>query len=61
MSFKSFDCDVIVAGGGPTGLLTAFLCAEAGIEARVFEAQADVGLDLRATSFHPPKKIWRPT
>ncbi len=54
MSFKSFDCDVIVAGGGPTGLLTAFLCAEAGIEARVFEAQKDVALDLRATSFHPP-------
>jgi 2-polyprenyl-6-methoxyphenol hydroxylase-like FAD-dependent oxidoreductase len=51
---KSFDCDVIVAGGGPTGLLTAFLCGEAGIEARVFEAQPDIALDLRATSFHPP-------
>ena len=54
MNAKSFDCDVIIAGGGPTGLLTAYLCAEAGITARVFEAQPDVGLDLRATSFHPP-------
>lgn len=54
MTSTSFDCDVIVAGGGPTGLLTAFLCAEAGITVRVFEAQADVALDLRATSFHPP-------
>ena len=54
MTVKSFDCDVIIAGGGPTGLLTAFLCAEAGIEARAFEASDDISYDLRATSFHPP-------
>jgi 2-polyprenyl-6-methoxyphenol hydroxylase-like FAD-dependent oxidoreductase len=48
------DCEVIVAGGGPTGLLSAFLCAEAGITARVFETAPVLGKDLRASSFHPP-------
>ncbi len=51
---KSFDCDVLIAGGGPTGLLTAFLCGEAGIEARAFEMRDAIAPDLRATSFHPP-------
>ena len=48
------DCQVVIAGGGPVGLLTAYLCAEAGIDCRVFEMEAALGKDLRASSFHPP-------
>lgn len=48
------DCDVIVVGGGPVGLLVAYLCGEAGVETRLFETTTEPAEDLRATSFHPP-------
>lgn len=48
------DCDVLVVGGGPVGLLTAYLCADAGIDVVVCERSAVLPRDLRATSFHPP-------
>lgn len=48
------DSEVVIAGGGPTGLLIAYLCAEAGISTRLFEATSGISHDLRATSFHPP-------
>jgi 2-polyprenyl-6-methoxyphenol hydroxylase-like FAD-dependent oxidoreductase len=54
MSRPSFDCDVLVVGGGPVGLLVAYLCAEAGIDVVLCEANAELPKDLRATSFHPP-------
>lgn len=50
----TLDCELVVAGGGPTGLLTALLCAEAGISVRVLERAPALPRDLRATSFHPP-------
>lgn len=46
--------EVGIVGGGPVGLLTALLLAEAGIEVALFEAAASPPRDLRATSFHPP-------
>ncbi len=48
------DCELVIAGGGPVGLLTALICAESGIECRVFEMERKLGSDLRASSFHPP-------
>lgn len=54
MPGRTLDADIVVVGGGPVGLLTALLCAEAGMSVVVVEAQATLPTDLRATSFHPP-------
>ena len=51
---SSDDCAIAIAGGGPVGLLTATLCAEAGLEVTLIEAEMQPPRDLRATSFHPP-------
>ena len=48
------DCDVIIVGGGPVGLLTAYLCAQQGVDVVLCEANTILPKDLRATSFHPP-------
>jgi flavin-dependent dehydrogenase len=37
---RGFDCDVIVAGGGPAGLASAIACAAAGLRAIVCERRA---------------------
>ncbi len=47
------DC-VLVAGAGPVGLTLALCLAEAGVHVRVYEADADIAEDLRASTFHPP-------
>ncbi len=45
---------VIVAGGGPVGLLCALNLASHGIPVVVLEAHSALFMDLRAGSFHPP-------
>jgi len=45
---------VLVAGAGPVGLVSAMVLAEAGLDVEVFERNADVMEDLRASTFHPP-------
>lgn len=38
----SFDCDVLIVGGGPTGVTLALLLAKAGVPAIVAEKEAEV-------------------
>lgn len=45
---------VIVAGGGPVGLLCALNLASHGIPVVVLETHSELFMDLRAGSFHPP-------
>jgi 3-(3-hydroxy-phenyl)propionate hydroxylase len=45
---------VIVVGGGPVGAVAALLLAQAGIPVTLVEAERDVVMDYRASTFHPP-------
>jgi 3-(3-hydroxy-phenyl)propionate hydroxylase len=48
------DSHVLIAGAGPVGLVAAVSLIEAGIPVTVLEASADLAVDLRASTFHPP-------
>ncbi len=39
---SSFDCDVLIAGGGPTGVTLAILLAKRGVKVIVAEKEADI-------------------
>lgn len=45
---------VLIAGAGPIGLVAAVSLLEQGIPVTVLEASADLAVDLRASTFHPP-------
>jgi 3-(3-hydroxy-phenyl)propionate hydroxylase len=45
---------VIIVGGGPVGAVGALLLAQAGIAVTLVEAERDVVMDYRASTFHPP-------
>jgi 3-(3-hydroxy-phenyl)propionate hydroxylase len=45
---------VIVAGGGPVGLMTALGLAHAGVPVLLVEQEPALTVDLRAGSYHPP-------
>ena len=45
---------VIVAGAGPVGLLTALALAKQDVSVLVLEAEPALTLDLRAGTYHPP-------
>lgn len=48
------DADVLVAGGGPVGMVAAWALARAGVSVIVAEAALHCPEDLRASTFHPP-------
>jgi len=50
---KEFD-PVLIVGAGPVGLTLAWRLREAGVPVRVFEADAQISDQLRASTFHPP-------
>jgi 3-(3-hydroxy-phenyl)propionate hydroxylase len=45
---------VIVAGGGPVGLMTALGLAHAGVPVLLIDQEPALTIDLRAGSYHPP-------
>lgn len=45
---------VLIAGAGPTGLVSAVALAQKGVRVTAFEALPDRALDLRASTIHPP-------
>lgn len=45
---------VIIAGAGPVGCSTALMLAQAGIKVTILEAENELLLDMRASTFHPP-------
>ncbi len=45
---------VLIAGAGPVGCVAALHLARNGIPVTLFEAGEKLGLDLRASTFHPP-------
>jgi 3-(3-hydroxy-phenyl)propionate hydroxylase len=45
---------VLIAGSGPAGCVSALYLARRGIPVVLFEGEAQLPLDLRASTFHPP-------
>ncbi len=45
---------VLIAGAGPVGLVAAVSLLKEGIPITLLEASADLAVDLRASTFHPP-------
>ncbi len=45
---------ILIAGGGPVGAMAAHLLARAGLPVTVFEKEAGVVIDYRASTIHPP-------
>jgi 3-(3-hydroxy-phenyl)propionate hydroxylase len=45
---------VLIAGAGPVGMVAALKLAQAGIPVEVFERNAELAEDLRASTWHPP-------
>lgn len=48
------QAQVMIAGAGPVGLLTALVLAQQGVACTVIEAERHLTKDLRAGTFHPP-------
>lgn len=47
------DCDLVVVGGGPAGVMAGLLFARAGCNVRIFEKHRDFFRDFRGDTVHP--------
>lgn len=47
------EADVVIAGGGPAGMMAGLLFARAGVKALVLEKHADFFRDFRGDTVHP--------
>jgi len=45
---------VIITGAGPVGCVSTLVLAKAGIRVTLLEAESELPLDMRASTFHPP-------
>ncbi len=54
MATSDIDDRIIIVGAGPVGLMLARLLDDLNMPCVVFEADADLPRDLRASTFHPP-------
>src|SRR5438093_5725883 len=50
---ETISVDCCIAGGGPAGMMLAFLLARAGVEVLVLEKHADFLRDFRGDTVHP--------
>ena len=53
----SLDCEVLVVGAGPVGLLTTLLVAKAGIDVTLIDALPDIDDSPRAMAYGPPAVV----
>lgn len=44
---KTYKCDIVVVGAGPSGSMAARYCAEGGLKTILIEKKAEVGAPLR--------------
>ena len=47
------DCDLLIAGGGPAGVMAGLLFARAGCKVGIFEKHEDFFRDFRGDTVHP--------
>src|SRR5438309_10416145 len=53
MTFGKADLDLVIAGGGPAGMMAGLLFARAGCTVQVLEKHADFFRDFRGDTVHP--------
>jgi 3-(3-hydroxy-phenyl)propionate hydroxylase len=44
----------VIAGAGPVGMVSALVLGRAGVSVTLLESAANLSMDLRASTFHPP-------
>jgi 2-polyprenyl-6-methoxyphenol hydroxylase-like FAD-dependent oxidoreductase len=53
VSARPADCDVLIAGGGPAGMVAGLLFSRAGLKTIVLEKHGDFLRDFRGDTIHP--------